>query len=92
MPTGDASPQTMVPEGELLDSSKHRRGIHRELKYLVPTLSTAYRYCDVGGFSPTVEHTEFCTPLRPIAGNTVGVGATLMMSRTDCEEVIGRAM
>src|SRR5580698_4513167 len=54
-----------------------------------PTPSTAYRYSVVGGFRPTTEHTEFCTSLMPIGGNTVGVGATLTMSIPDCAIVVG---
>src|SRR5260370_42313728 len=46
--------------------------------------STAYKYCEVGGLSPTAEHTEFWTPLIPMAGNTVGVTATLTISIFDC--------
>ena len=51
-------------------------GIHREFPNTWFSESTAYRNCEVGGFRPAAEQTEFCTPLMPITGKTVGVAAT----------------
>ena len=56
----------------------------RRYKYLdgidAITVSTAYKNSEVGAVLPGEEHTEFCMPLMPFAGSTVGVTATLMMS------------
>ena len=67
----------MEPPSSHPDFPKHRStDPPRTPNTLFSESIDAYRNWDVGGFRPAAEQTEFCTPLMPIAGKTVGVAAT----------------